>query len=352
MADTIQFADALVAVRPFASQTEAEAGTIQTKAMNPLLTAQAIAELTPLPPGSSIRDQLKTLGGVNRLPKSALWGADVALNKRGVGNVTEAGYKGTYMTAPLKGDFWVMSGAASPAEGDDSDLLPGDWVIAVKDAANTSDYSDTAEWWIMRFRSQLFGGSDNNTQWDATGHQTMEGDARPWRDELGDALSLLSTGPGVSVNIPEASIDFIHTAEITDYIIKGVQFNHDRDILSDIHPHIHWWQSESSTPNWVLYYRWQKTGSAKVTSWTALKLGTNAFTYGIGTIHQITSCDAITSPTGSDISDICQFKVCRDHSNAAGKWTGDDAYTATVSLLSFDIHIQMNSLGSTDEYTK
>ena len=46
--------------------------------------------------------------------------------------------------------------------------------------------------WVGNF---LLG---NYTAFDTTGHQTMHGNARPWVDEIGDALSLRVQGPGLS----------------------------------------------------------------------------------------------------------------------------------------------------------
>lgn len=187
---------------------------------------------------------------------------------------------------------------------------------------------------------------------DATGHQTMKGDARPWRDELSDAINLKSQGVGVSVNATESVVEFIHTAQMNDYLFANVQLNHDRDPISEIHAHIHFFQAENAVPNFMLQYRWQINGGAKTTAWTPIKCNTLAFPYSSGTIHQIAGGANITPPVGTQLSDIIQFRVIRDHDNASTLFTGEDPYTATVGVLAFDIHFQTNSIGSTDEYTK
>jgi len=38
--------------------------------------------------------------------------------------------------------------------------------------------------------------------------------------------------------------------------------------------------------------------------------------------------------------------------NAGHFFDGDDPYTAMVHVLAFDVHLQISSLGSTEEYTK
>jgi hypothetical protein len=49
----------------------------------------------------------------------------------------------------------------------------------------------------------------------------MTGDARPWRDELGDALSIRSTGVGVSQNVTESTVEFVSNATAADMDFKG-----------------------------------------------------------------------------------------------------------------------------------
>jgi hypothetical protein len=148
--------------------------------------------------------------------------------------------------------------------------------------------------------------STNYTNWDNTGHQTMYGTARPWRDELTDSLNLKSTGPGVSTSATESVVEFIHTAQVSDYIYCNVQLNHDKDLTASIYPHIHFFQAENAVPNFCLQYRWQRNLNTKVTDWTYYKCNTLAVAYSAGTIHQIAHGAAITVPSGTTLSDIVQ----------------------------------------------
>jgi hypothetical protein len=192
----------------------------------------------------------------------------------------------------------------------------------------------------------------NYTQFDSTGHQTMVGTARPWRDELGDALSLKQTGTGVSSNATEGVVEFTTGSNLSDYLYLNVQLNHDKDLTASIYPHIHFFQAENNVPNFLLQYRWQTNGGAKTTSWTNLKCNTLVFTYTSGTLNQIAYATAISVPAGTAISDIVQFRVLRDNGNTSTLFSGADPYTTAVGVTAFDIHFQINSLGSTDEYTK
>jgi hypothetical protein len=207
------------------------------------------------------------------------------------------------------------------------------------------------------------GSVSHYTQFDGTGHQTMVGDARPWKDQLYEMISLQQNGAGVSRNINEATVDFTSAATYNatftsaDAVFGSVQLNHDRDHSVSIFPHLHWWQEKDYVPNWLIAYRWQVIGGVKTTAWTLLPVITKAFTYTPGTsLHQVCYSAAIAPPVGTSISDIVQFRIFRDTGNASGQFAGTDPYNtggnATAMAMYFDPHIQINSLGSTDEYSK
>lgn len=197
----------------------------------------------------------------------------------------------------------------------------------------------------------IIGGETNYLMVDPDGHITFHGTARPWRDEVGDILTLKTTGAGVSFNATESVLEFTTGANLNDYAYRNVQLNHDRDESVAIKPHIHFFQALNAVPNFLIQYRWQINGLAKVTSWENLKCNTLAIPYVSGTILNIVSCQ-INVPANSSLSDILQIRILRDNTNASGAFTGSDPYGATVGILSFDIHIQSNSFGSDDEYEK
>lgn len=208
---------------------------------------------------------------------------------------------------------------------------------------------------IATFISRFGDFIANYTNFDAKGHQTMVGDARPWRDELNDAISLKSTGPGVSVNITESAIEFTKQADLNDYLHCNVQLNHDRDLTVAIHPHIHWWQTSALIPNWLIQYRWQVNGGIKEVNWLPLKHSEHAHAYTPGTtLNQISEFGPINVPPGTALSDVVQFRVLRDCANTTNLFgtPGTDPVDATVSITNFDVHIQTNSLGSAQEYAK
>ena len=229
-----------------------------------------------------------------------------------------------------------------------------DTAIGIYSQADT--YMDLFADGGMRFGDSSAGAPTNYTMFSATGHQTMAGSARPWRDELADAVSLKSQGPGVSANVTENTMDFVHTAALSDYIYLNVQLNHDKDLTSTIYPHIHFFAAEEAVvPNFMLQYRWQVSAATKTAGWTdyicnTLKYAAPAAAATNNNIAENTT--GIAVPGGAALSDIVQFRVIRDHGNVSGLFAGDDPYTATVAVLAFDVHFMLNSIGSSEEYTK
>jgi len=111
--------------------------------------------------GAKVKLLLEALQLNNRLTKSAVRGADFALNRRGKGDVTDPTFK-SLMTSALQGDFWIYevgSGGGSDA------LTEGDWVIAMSDNPDNFNYEDTANWWILKFsavRGVVFTQDEKN----------------------------------------------------------------------------------------------------------------------------------------------------------------------------------------------
>ena len=202
------------------------------------------------------------------------------------------------------------------------------------------------------FASLYIGSASNKTAFDTAGHQTMEGTARPWRDELGELIGKVFKGARISENTDEGTLDFAdNCVSADDFVITNVQLNHDKDLAAALYPHLHWMQASANIPNWLLQYRWQVNGAAKVTTWTPLKMNTTVHAYSAA-MHQICYCAPVAVPAGSDLSDIVQFRISRDTANVSTLFDGLDPLTGAASAMSFDVHFQINSLGSDDEYSK
>lgn len=201
--------------------------------------------------------------------------------------------------------------------------------------------------------SVKIGDITNNIEFEADGTIKFNGTSTIFDDVTYDAVSLQQTGPGVSISTTTSTVDFTTSANQSDYLFVNPQLSHSRKEGSTIYPHIHFIQTQNNIPNFALQYRWQVNGGVTTTAWTAVKCNTLAFTYTSGSLNQIAYVNGgIASPVGDGLSDILQFRIIRDTTNALGLSYGADPYTATVSVLQFDIHIEKNSIGSRTEYTK
>lgn len=200
----------------------------------------------------------------------------------------------------------------------------------------------------------MFGNVDggNYSMFEDDGTLVAKGDARTYRDEIADITKLKVVGVGIADNTTENAMTLQTTANLADYLYCNVQLNHERDLTANIYPHIHWFQTTSGNPNFLLHYRWQINGLQKVSGWTYLKCNTPAFTYVSGTLCQKSYSSGITPPPGSNLSDIVQFRIYRDNSNSSSQFTGSDPVGVNVDITSFDTHFVSDTNGSRTEYSK
>jgi len=223
----------------------------------------------------------------------------------------------------------------------------------VADAVFVDSSEDEMEINIPTKIGDVSGG--NYSEIESDGTYVAKGDATVFRDELHDMITAGKNNPSAKVvdNYPEGSVTYGSNADLTEYVIMNVQLNHDWKLGTDIEPHIHWWQTSSDMPNWLIEYRWQRGCQSKTTAWTAMPWSSNACTYTSGTICQITSFGTITPPTGyGEVSDIVQFRIYRDTDNDSGEFDGNDPENSDVDAMHFDVHIECDTLGSRQLYAK
>ena len=219
---------------------------------------------------------------------------------------------------------------------------------------HVSDTNGLADSIIFKSGTSIkIGDATNNTEIQADGTIVFNGTATVFNDIAFDAIALQQSGPGVSINNVESTVDYLTTANDADYMFINVQFPHSRKNGANVYPHIHFFQAQTGAPNFALQYRWQKNGGTKTTAWTAVKCNTLATTYTAGTINQIAYVNGgITPPSGDGLSDILQLRIIRDTTNGLGLAYGADPYGATVSVIQCDVHYEMDQIGSKTEYSK
>lgn len=134
------------------------------------------------------------------------------------------------------------------------------------------------------------------------------------------------------------------------------QFPHEWKAGTIIKPHMHWYQQGATEPNWLLAYKIIRNGESitletDFNNHVLLTKDTNAFTYTSGTITQITSFGEVdTSSMG--ISDSIHFVLFRDFNNTSTLFSGTDGGLNPELVIEFDVHYQIDAMGSRQEFIK
>jgi hypothetical protein len=125
-------------------------------------------------------------------------------------------------------------------------------------------------------------------------------------------------------------------------IYIAAQFGHDRKHGSSISPHIHYIQDEATVPVFIMEYRWYDNGEVVPASYTPIETIGAIFPWTSGSILQILSFPDIETG-GDNVSSMMDIIIYRK--------TGDGV-TGDVLVKEFDIHYQIDAIGSDDEYVK
>lgn len=111
-------------------------------------------------------------------------------------------------------------------------------------------------------------------------------------------------------------------------------------------PHVHWVQEVSGRVLWKLEYKLWDADALEPTSWTTIQSTTDEFVYTSGSLHQITIFPYIDASAFNSTAVCGKFKLSRVGGDALDTYVGD------ARLLSFDIHIPLDQLGSRQEFIK
>lgn len=129
-----------------------------------------------------------------------------------------------------------------------------------------------------------------------------------------------------------------------------VQLPHRWKEGSSLYPHVHWSKSTYDSGNvvWQLEYKWLPIGQTMDVDWTVTTVSTPIVaTPDTNTArkHLISSFPIITT-TNKKISDMLIIKLSRLATDIA------DTYASIALLFQFDIHIEIDSMGSNFEFIK
>lgn len=165
-----------------------------------------------------------------------------------------------------------------------------------------------------------------------------------WDDLRFPAQGINPAGAPAPPTVDTADGTLVFSASQTNIIAGIAQLPHQWKEGSTVNPHIHWCPSNTNTGNvlWRFEYEVQDIGGVFTgfTTVDTLEAGS-----GVAETHQIHSLGTIDM-TGKKVSCVMKWKLSRIGGD------GTDTFTGTARLLEFDIHYEIDSLGSSDEFTK
>lgn len=207
------------------------------------------------------------------------------------------------------------------------------------------------------------GDGTNQVKIDSAGHFTLEGSATNFNDITVAPLSTFRDGTNgplfTSMKNNGSGSRGVQTFTFQDLsasneqeVFFSIQMPHNWKEGTTIYPHIHWspQTNTSGAVVWGFEYSWADYDATTPIAFpnTTIITTTSATVTGSDVDkHLITAFGSLTpSGTQGKISSILVCRLFRNSSNAA------DNYAGNAALLSFDIHYEMDGIGSNSLYVK
>lgn len=185
------------------------------------------------------------------------------------------------------------------------------------------------------------------------GSVRLRGDATAWDDLLFPASVVKpgATAPAYKAFGPSGSLQaLMFEAGHNDEVYFEVQLSHRWKEGSKIYPHVHWTPTTADAGNvvWELEYSWANIdgtfGAPSNMASEATAAGGTAWVHKLTMLKE--AGNAYIDGTGKTMSSML---VCRLHRNSNA---GSDTLNKDVAMLDVDFHIEIDSFGSDEEYTK
>lgn len=185
------------------------------------------------------------------------------------------------------------------------------------------------------------------------GSVRLRGDATAWDDLLFPASVVKpgATAPAYKAFGPSGSLQaLMFEAGHHDEVHFEVQLPHRWKEGSKIYPHVHWTPTTADAGNvvWELEYSWANIdgtfGAPSNMASDATAAGGTAWVHKLTVLKE--AGNAYIDGTGKTMSSML---VCRLHRNSNA---GSDTLNKDVAMLDVDFHIEIDSFGSDEEYTK
>jgi hypothetical protein len=140
---------------------------------------------------------------------------------------------------------------------------------------------------------------------------------------------------------------FIGTGVQPEMVYFTVQLPHTYKLGTDLEAHVHWAPTTNDAGNvvWQLEYTFQKQDGTFGAP-TTINTGAQA-AGGTAWVHKL--ADFTSNISGSSIDSLSAMLVCRFFRDPAH---GSDSYGFDASFLEFDLHFEIDTLGSRQETVK
>lgn len=223
-------------------------------------------------------------------------------------------------------------------------VAPGTLIIF---AQNNALYMKDDAQQVVRITGNTFGSvlSGNYAEFEDDGTLILYGEATSW-DDLSAPLNTERQGAGGKPDYDFTNLGLLFPQnDDTEIAYLIIQMRHQKLLDSDIKLHVHYIQSVTQQPTFKIDYRWYNNGDAVPGSWTTISTADGnkgIFTWSSGSILQIATFPAVSAPANETVSSNLDIKLYRD----------DNDVTGDVLAKYVDLHYQINSFGSREEYTK
>ena len=169
-----------------------------------------------------------------------------------------------------------------------------------------------------------------------------------WDDMKAPATSLKVGSTAPSADATNGWLTFAHNADA--FVFHQFQLPHAWKEGSFLSPHVHWMKTTSAAGEveWQFSYKWATIGQVVDTNFTDLTVLTPAVSDGDTAYQHALSAFADIDASGRKISDMLIVKLTR----LGSSYSGSNHYTAPAALLEMDIHYQIDSFGSIQEFQK
>jgi hypothetical protein len=192
------------------------------------------------------------------------------------------------------------------------------------------------------------GGTGGNTVFETDGTLYSYGNATIFEDLKFPAQALSSGAtPADSCAVIGTTLRTLcfDGAATTESMELSAQFPHERKVGSKLHPHIHWGPSNTNAGNvkWQLEYSCANINDTFPASTTISVVDASDT---VAHKHQIVGFPEIDTAAYGNISAMCLMRIFRNPGD------GTDTYGSDAELYEFDIHYEIDSMGSREEYVK